>query len=51
MRTCTVLRLYTSLRAGGPIDLKLPELSPPKLPEAVELAVPPIDFGGRTREM
>lgn len=47
MRTCTVLRLYTSLRAGGPIDLKLPELSPPKLPEAVELAVPPIDFGGR----
>jgi len=47
VRTCTVLRLYTSLRAGGPIDLKLPELSPPKLPEAVELAVPPIDFGGR----
>eukprot|EP00967_Tisochrysis_lutea_P016321 scaffold18405_cov26-Tisochrysis_lutea.AAC.2 len=47
VRTCAVLKLYASLRAGRPVDLPLPELAQAPVPEAVSLEIPAIDFTSR----
>lgn len=46
VRTCAVLKLYASLRAGRPVEGTLPELAQAAVPEAVSLEIPAINFGG-----
>jgi hypothetical protein len=46
VRTCAVLKLYASLRAGRPVEAPLPELTQAAVPEAVSLDIAAIDFGG-----